>query len=192
MSRKTMAVILVAVPLLLFMSADERTGPSAAMDLAGKAVNFLILFGGLAFVLRKPLSAMLSKRALDIRELLREAEASKTGSLEKLAATEERMAGLEAEVERIAANAEAQTIKLRERIALQAETESLRIRKLAEQEIDEQVRAGIRELRSYAADGATSLARERIRKRLTPDDQVVLIDKSIRRLSELYEKSGSR
>ncbi|NTU52067.1 MAG: ATP synthase F0 subunit B, partial [Candidatus Aminicenantes bacterium] len=33
---------------------------SATMDFLGKVVNFLILFGGLIFVARKPIKAMLA------------------------------------------------------------------------------------------------------------------------------------
>jgi hypothetical protein len=39
------------------------------------------------------------------------------------------------------------------------------------------------------AETATSLARERIRKNLVPDDHSLLVDKSIERLSKLDEKS---
>ena len=38
--------------------------PSATMDFLSKVVNSLVLFGGLAYVLRKPLKAMLAKRTL--------------------------------------------------------------------------------------------------------------------------------
>ena len=192
MPRKAIALVLAAIPFLLFMSAEEGAGPSAGLDFAGKVVNFMILFGGLAFVTRKPLAAMLSKRAEDIRNSLRDAEASKNEALERLADAEGRLAGIEDEVVRMLDIARDLAAKEKARIALQAEAESLRIRKVGEQLIDEHVRAGLRELRAYAAEQATSLARERIQKRLTPADHSGLIDKSIGRLSELHEKSGSR
>jgi F-type H+-transporting ATPase subunit b len=174
------------------MSAEEGAKTSATMDFIGKTVNFLILFGGLAFVLRKPLAAMLGKRSLDIQEALRQAQESKAGAEEKYREAEAKITGLEAEVRRLIEAAEAEARANKDRIAVLAAEESRRLRKFAEQESDQQVRAGLQELKAYAAQRATELARERIRQRLTPADQATLIDKSIERLSEFHEKSGSR
>ena len=68
------------------------------MDFAGKAVNFLILFGGLAFVLRKPLAAMLGKRAYDIRETIRLVDVSKAEAEKKHQEAERDIAGLAEEL----------------------------------------------------------------------------------------------
>ena len=88
-------------------------------------------------------------------------------------------------------HAEVQAERHRDKIAAQAEAEARRIRQFAEQEIEHQTQVGLRELRAFAAEKAVSLARERIRRRLTPEGQAGLIDKSIERLAELHEKSGS-
>jgi F0F1-type ATP synthase membrane subunit b/b' len=191
-SRKIAGAVLAVLPLLVFMTAEEGGKTSAALDLLGKAVNFLILFGGLAFVLRKPLAAMLGKRTLEIGETIRTADESKSGALERHDESEARLAGLEAEVRRLRSEAESEALSERERIARLAGQESQRIHRFTEQEIDQQVKGGIRELTAYAAEKATSLARERIRKKLTPKDQAVLVDKSIERLSRLHEEPGPR
>jgi F0F1-type ATP synthase membrane subunit b/b' len=192
MPRKSIVAVLLVLPLFLFMSPGEGGGPSAAMDFLGKAVNFLILFGGLAFVLRKPLAAMLSKRAFDIQETIRLADESKAAAENKRGDAERDIAGLGGEIQRMMETAKAVAEREKDRIANVAAEESLRIKKFAEQEIDQQVRAGTQELKAYAAERGTSLARERIRRKLTPGDQAALIDKSIERLSRFYEKSGSR
>jgi F0F1-type ATP synthase membrane subunit b/b' len=192
MPRKSIAAALLVLPLFLFMSPGEGGGPSAAMDFLGKAVNFLILFGGLAFVLRKPLAALLRKRALDIQDTIRLADESKAAAEKKRQDAERDIAGLDEEIQRMMGTAEAVAEREKDRIARAAADESLRIKKFAEQEIEQQVRAGVLELKAYAAEKGTSLARERIRKRLTPGDQAALIDKSIERLSRFYEKSSSR
>ena len=192
MSRRQAAAVLLVLPLFLFMSVEEGARTSATMDFIGKTVNFLILFGGLAFVLRKPLAAMLAKRSLDIQAALRQAQESKAEAEEKYREAEAKIAGLEAEVRRLIEAAKAEARGNKDRIAVLAAEESQRLRKFAEQESDQQVRAGRQELKAYAAQRATELARERIRQRLTPADQAALIDKSIERLSEFHEKSGSR
>ena len=169
------------------------SGPvSATMDFLGKLVNFLILFGGLAFVLRKPLKAMFAKRTADIGEAIHDAEGARAVAETKAGESLAKVAGLGEEVRGLKIAAEEEGRRQTERIARAAAEETERLKKFTRQELEEQVRRGVLELKSYAAARATDLARERIRKRLTPETQAALIDKSIDRLSQLHEKSGSR
>ena len=48
------------------------------------------------------------------------------------------------------------------------------------------------ELKAMTAELAASLAEERLKSKLTPTDQDVLIDKSIDRLKTLHEESDPR
>ncbi len=165
---------------------------SAGLDLLGKLVNFLILFGGLTFVLRKPVKALLAKKTLDIGETVRLAEAGRTRAEAKAAESRAKMAGLEGEVRVLKAAAEADGRREAERISRAAAEEAARLKKLTRQELDEQVRLGVGQLKAYAVARAADLARERIRRRLTPEAQAALIDKSIDRLSKLHEKPDPR
>lgn len=165
---------------------------SATIDFLGKLVNFLILFGGLAFVMRKPLKAMLAKRTADIGETIRDAEGARAGAETKAGESQARISGLEEEIRGLKTAAAEEGRRQTERISRAAAEEAERLKKFARQEVEEQVRLGVRELKAHAAARATDLARERIRKRLTPELQAALIDKSIDRLSHLHEKSGSR
>jgi F-type H+-transporting ATPase subunit b len=191
-SRRSLLPVLFALPLLVFMSAEESGRVSATMDFLGKLVNFLILFGGLAFVLRKPLKAILAKRTVDIGETISQAEAARVAAEAKAGGSQARILGLDGEIRVLKAAADEESRRETERISRAAADEAERLKKLARQEIEGQVRLGVRELRAYAAARATDLARERIRKRLTPETQAALIEKSIDRLSHLHEKSGSR
>lgn len=165
---------------------------SATMDFLGKLVNFLILFGGLGFVLRKPVKAMLAKRTADIGETIRQAGEARAGAEAKAGESRAKLSGLEEEVRRLKIAAEEEGRRETGRIARAAAEEAERLKKFARQEVEEQVRLGVRELKAYAAARATDLARERIRKRLTPEVQANLIDKSIDRLSDIHEKPGPR
>jgi F-type H+-transporting ATPase subunit b len=191
-AKKSAAVVLAVLPLLVFMSAGEGAKTSATMDFVGKAVNFLVLFGGLAFVLRKPVAAMLAKRSADVQETLRLADASTSEAAAKRAESTARLSGLEEEIKLMLGTAEAVAQREKERIAALAAEEAQRLRRFTEQAIEQQVRSGLRELRTHAAEETTSLARERIRNRLTPEDQAALIDKSIERLSRLHEEPDAR
>jgi len=190
--RNPAVVILAVTPLLLFMSPEEGAKSSGTMNFISSAVNFLILFGGLAFVIRKPLAAMLAKRLLDIQETIRLADESKAEASKKRAESEARLSGLEDEIHLMMGTAETMAKREKDRIAALGAEEAVRIRRFAEQAIEQQTRGAVQELKAYAAEKATALAGERIRKRLTPEGQAALIDKSIERLSRLHEKSDSR
>jgi F-type H+-transporting ATPase subunit b len=165
---------------------------SASVDFLGKVVNALVLFGGLTFVLRKPLKAMLAKRTADVGESIRSAETGRTEAESKSVASKAKLAGLESEVRGLKAEAEAAGQRETERISRAAADEAERLKKFTRQELDEQVRRSVGELKTYAVARATDIARERIRRRLTPEAQSTLIDKSIDRLSKLHEESGYR
>ena len=165
---------------------------SATMDFLGKVVNFLVLFGVLGFVLRKPLKALLAKRSVDVRDTIRLAETGRTEAEAGAEASKAKLAGLESEVRGLKAEAEEEGRRETERISRAAAAEAERLKKFTRQELDEQVRRSVGELKTYAAVRATDLARERIRKRLTPETQSALIDKSIDRLSKLHEKPDPR
>jgi len=165
---------------------------SAGMDFLGKVVNALVLFGGLAFVLRKPLKAMLTKRTVDVGESIRLAETGRTEAEAKAAESRNGLAGLEGEVRGLKAEAEEAGKREAARISRAAVDEAERLKKFTRQELDEQLRQSVGELKAYAAARATDIARGRIRERLTPETQAALNDKSIDRLSKLHEKSGPR
>jgi F-type H+-transporting ATPase subunit b len=190
--RRTLLVLLFVIPLVLAMSAEEGGHASATMDFLGKVVNFLILFGGLTFVARKPIKAILAKRTSDVGESIAQAEKDRAASESLAAGSRAKLAGLAAEVGALKAEAEDAARREAERIARAAREEAERLKKLTRQELDEQVRLGVRELKAFAAARATDLARERIRKRLTPEVHSALIEKSIDRLSRPHEEPGPR
>lgn len=165
---------------------------SGTADFLGKVVNFLLLFGGLFFVLRQPVKALLIRRTNAVGASIREAEAERSSSEAKAAEARAKLAGLAEEVRSLRAEAEEEGRREAERIAAAARAEAERFKKLTRQELEAQVRRAVRELKVFAAARATDLARERIRKRLTPEVQAALIERSIDRLSHLHEEPGPR
>jgi F-type H+-transporting ATPase subunit b len=182
-------LVLVLLPLFLFLNPGEAEKAAGTADFAGKVVNFLLLFGGLGFFLYKPVRTFLENRTLEIRRSLEEAKSSRKEAEDRYEATMRRVEGLSGEIAKMKAEAEAQGNREKARIAKQAEEEAARVLRLVRQEIDAHTQTGIREVRTFVAETATSLARERIRKNLVPDDHSLLVDKSIERLSKLDEKS---
>lgn len=165
---------------------------AATLDFLGKVVNSLLLFGGLTVALWKPVKAMLAKRTKDVGDSIFRAGTGRAEAEAQALESRDKLDGLGTEIDRLKARAEEEGRKEAERIAQAAVAEAERLKKLTRQELDEQLRRNLGELKAYAAARATSLARERIRARLTPETQSVLIDRSIERLSTLNEKPGPR
>ena len=191
-SRRAALILLLALPLFLAMSAEEGGHSSATADFLGKVFNFVLLFGALGYLMRKPIKAMLAKRTADVGETIREAAAGRTEAESKDAESRAKLAGLEGEVLALKAAAQAEGRRETERIANAAAEEAERLKKFTRQELDEQARRGVGELKAYAAARAAEIARERIRRRLTPEAHAALIDKSIDKLSKIHEKPGPR
>jgi len=184
--------LLLVLPLLLGASAEEGGHASGTMDFLGKVFNFVVLFGALFFILRKPVKAMLVKRTADVGDSIALAETGRTEAESRAAGSRAKAAGLAGEVLALKAEAEAEGKRETERIAKAAREEAERLKKLTRQELEGQVRQSVGELKAYAAAKATDLARERILRRLTPEAQTALTDKSIDRLSRLHEKPAAR
>ena len=189
--RRKILVVLFLLPFFIFMVSAEEEHKSGFIDFLGKAINFIVLFGGLAYLLRKPLRSFLEKRSQDIQRTLKETEASRKEAEQKLQEAKAHLAGLEEEIEKMRKEAGVEGHRERERTIQLAQKEAEKIRYFARQEIEMLTRAGIQELKEFTAELAASLAEERIRKKMTLEDHTQLIDKSIERLSELYEESNS-
>lgn len=187
----------MAALLLLFLTAAglwgaEKGGePSrGGLEMIGKVINFLILFGGLGYVLYKPIRAMLAGRREEARRKLEDAREKIRQAEEQLKQARERLSGLEAELLSLRTAAAEEGRAEQERIRRLAREEADRIKRLTAQDMEAQVQAGVRELKRYAAELAAQQALTRIRERLTPDVQARLIDRAIEELSK-NDQTGS-
>jgi F-type H+-transporting ATPase subunit b len=185
-------VILLFLPLLISMSAAEKDRLSkATFDFLGKTINFIVLFGGLAYFLFKPIQNFLRKRAGDIERTLKEAEDLREEAEKKLKETKARLAGLKKETEKIKEEAEVEGRSQQEKIIQLAQQEAERIKSFARQEIETLSQAETQHLKEYTAELAAALAEEAIKKKLSSKMHSQLIDQSIERLARIYEKRDS-
>jgi F-type H+-transporting ATPase subunit b len=185
-------MLLVLLPLFLAFSSGEEAQPSPLLDLLGKSVNFILLFGGLGFLLAKPLRKYLAEMGAAVATTIRETEKAKADAERRLASLDERMRGLEEELHKIKNEGEKAGGKEKERILALARQESEKIKAFATQEIESLSQSARTELKRHSAEIAVSLARVNIERRLTPEIHSHMIDESIRSLEALYEKSHSR
>jgi len=191
MGRKKILIVILLLPFFVFMSPEEEEHPSGLMDFLWKTANFIILFGGLTYLLYKPIRSFLEKRARDIQLSLKEAADSRKDAEQKLKEIETRLAGFEKEIEKVMKEAESEGRREKEETLQMAQRETEKIKYFAKQEIDAIIRSRIRELREYSAALATALAEDRIKRKMSPELQSQLINRSIERLDKLDEKPNS-
>ena len=145
--------------------AKEKNS-EATRELVYKTINFLILVGGLAYVLRKPLAAFFTSRSAALQKALDEGRKALEDSQAQLRAVEEKLQGLEAEIAAFKASAEREMEAERQRLQQTMAEEAARILESARAQTDTAVRGAKLDLKNYAAQKAVTLAEELIRTRL--------------------------
>lgn len=187
--RSGVLFILFVLPLFLGLAVEEgEAHSSSVMDYVGKIFNFLVLFGGLFFLLRKPLADFLERRGRDVDSAIQESILDRQKMEDRVKESSRRLAQLAEEIQGIRTNAQEEGTRRKEQILKDAERETSKIREWRRQEIDQDHRAKIRELKARTAEWATDLAQRSIEERMTPERHVFLLDRSITRLEDIYEK----
>ena len=189
-TRHRIALILIILPLFLFMSSEEEHHAANPMEFVGKVVNFLVLLGGLVYLLYRPAKKFLEERAVTIDRSLRDARESRGEAESTLEESRRRLHELSREISQMDEDALAAGQEERDQIIVQANEAAARIKDQTQLEIDMLSRASVKELKEYAVAMAAEQAMVRIREKLTDRDHAQLIDKSIERLEKLHEKAS--
>ncbi|MDD8031573.1 MAG: ATP synthase F0 subunit B [Acidobacteriota bacterium] len=193
--RSRPTVILVTVFLCLFFSlcwpalAQEAPDQEGGSIFVGQLINFVVLFGTLAYFLWKPLNNYLKGKSEEIAELLKQSEDLKADSLSKLEQTRIRLGQLEEEIKSMKLVAEKEALSERERIKEEARRESEKLKKMAREEIDMLAKISLSDLKAYAINLGVALAEKRMREKLTPELHRKLIHKSMDNLRTADEQS---
>lgn len=137
------------------------------------ALNFIVIFGLLWFLLRKAIPAMYRGRVEAIQKRLEEARKTSEDARRRLDEVEARLSRLDTEIEQMRREAEASSRHDEERIMAAAEEERRRIVQSAEQEIARAANAARRELKAYTVELGVSLAEKKIRIAEAADQQLV-------------------
>ncbi len=196
MSRRLIFVSHI-VFLCLFFSlcwpalAQEAPDQEGGSIFLGQLINFVVLFGTLAYFLWKPLNNYLKGKSEEVAETLKQSEDLKADSLSKLEQMRIRFRQLEEEIESMKQVAEREALLERERIREEASRESERLKRMAREEIDMLTKVSLRDLKAYAIDLGVALAEKRMKEKLTPELHRKLIYKAIENLRTADEQSIS-
>jgi len=175
---------IAALVLLLFVkfpapaqqheSETQKVEESTGVTEHGPSVfwgwaNFLVLAGGLGYLIKKNAGPYFAKRSLEIRKGLVEAEAERTASEAKVAAVDRRLANLQTEIEALRSSAQQEAEADAQRVRREAAAEMAKIQSHVAEEIASAAKSATLELRRYSAELALGLAEQKIAARLSPE-----------------------
>jgi F-type H+-transporting ATPase subunit b len=140
-----------------------------------KWANFIMLVGGLGYLISKYGSPLLAARTVEIQKGIQEATAARHDAEKRARDVDQLLAKLQEEVERLRQDARQEMAAEGERQRAETAAQLERLKKQGQQEIAAAAKAVQQELRVYSAQLALDLAETKIRQRLTPQTQDDLI-----------------
>lgn len=167
--------------------AEGEHHEESLFSFLSRLTNFLILAGGLYYLLRSPLGQYLASRAEQIRaDLVNAAEMRRTATAE-LAEIETRMKALPGEVDALKARGKLEVDAEHQRLRAATAAERDRLLEHARREIDQQWQSARRALKHEVADLAIGIARLRITHEITDQDRARLLDRYVAQVKTAHE-----
>lgn len=177
-------VTVAFVPAVRAAAAEEAAHGSGIVEMIAKLANFAILAGVLVYFLRTPIVTYLATRTTQIRQDLVTAAAMRQTASAQLADIEKKMQALPGELEELKTRGAEDVKAEKVRIAQVAEAERTRLLEHTRREIESRLRLARRELTVHAAELAVAVARTRIERSITAEDQLRLVDRYAAQLKE--------
>jgi F-type H+-transporting ATPase subunit b len=170
----SMAVLLLAPVALRAEEKKSESGGHGELK-AWEWANFILLAGGLGYIIGKNAGPAFEARGRKIRKDMVEAEEAKREADARVASVEQRLAHLGVEIAALRAEAQREEETEHTRYARHTASEIAKIQAHAEQDIASAAKAAKMDLKRYAAEIALRLAEEKIRTRMTPDTEDRLV-----------------
>lgn len=151
--------------------AQEQKEPSEIW----KWANFLILAGGIGYLIAKNAPAFFAARSRQIVEDMTGAQKLREEADARAADVDRRLANLDADIAALRSESQAEVAAETERLKAHSAAEMAKIQVQVKQEIDTAGKAARMELRRYAAHLAIELAQRKIEARMTPETEDRLV-----------------
>ncbi|HXM45587.1 MAG TPA: ATP synthase F0 subunit B [Bryobacteraceae bacterium] len=179
-----------ALVLLLFLkspapaqpheSEAQRVAESSGVTERGPNVfwgwlNFILLAGGLGYLIKKHGGPYFAQRSLEIRKGIADAETARAASDAKVAEVGRRLANLQTEIDSLRRSAQQEAEADAQRVRREAAAELAKIQAHAAEEIASAGKSATLELRRYSGDLALALAARKIAARMSPETQDRLV-----------------
>jgi F-type H+-transporting ATPase subunit b len=160
-------------------------------DFQGTMINFIVLVGLIAWVIRKKGNPALAARRAEVEKELAEAKRLRDEAEKRHMETAMRLEKLDEEMVEIRGDMIKAGEAERDRIVAQAEEKAARLRKDASFLIEQQMKQLREDLLQQAASAAVVAAQELLQERTTDADQDQLAEAYLNRLDEVIEERQS-
>ena len=160
------AVLLGVVSLPALAQEGAADAANTPIGTVFRWLNFLLVFGALAYVIAKYGAPYFRSRAQSIAKSIEEAARNRAGAERELRDTVEKLSFVDREIEEERRGGQRESAADRERIRELTKSEVEKIHQAARAEIAASERAGAQEIRAIAAKLATERAAVLIREQL--------------------------
>ena len=176
-----MCALLSAFFPALALAAEEHGGHGESMmSWVWKIVNFGILVFGLVYFLAKPIKEHLRLRRELIEKSIKEGTEAKALAAKALAEVEERLKLKDKEVAEIISSAVESGEREKSRLIEEGERLKVKIMEQAKTNIDFEVKKAKEAIQAEAVEASIKLAEEKIKARMTSQEQERLLQESIK------------
>ncbi len=165
--------------------APAGQGEAADHTTLWKVANFILLAGGLGYLIHKKGGAFFGARSEQIRQAIDEAARLKGAADARLAAIEGRLADLGAEIEELRRKARQEAAAEGERVRARMRQDLEKVQAQAEREIASATRAARQRVRRYAAELAVGRAEGQIRAQMGVEVEEGLVASAIQELGRV-------
>ncbi len=176
--------VFVAVGVV-FASSGEGQGESSfdkGQDLIWRVMNFVVLAGGLTFLLRKPVAKGLESRRQGIRDQLDDLEKRKQEAEKELSEYQQKLNQLDKEVEKIVADYVKDGEAVKAKIIEEAKASAEKLQGQAKKNIEQEFEKAKKELRAEMAAQAVVMAEELIKKNINDKDQERILGEYLKKV----------
>lgn len=187
-------ILVIATALLIFNSGlvfassegghgDEHAAPKGwiATD-TYRVLNFAVLAIALFFLLKKPVSQALGARIKGIKGQLEELEEKKKTAEKQLAEYNQKLSTLDGEAERILQEYIKQGEEAQKRIIKEAEETATKLEEQAKKHIEHEFKQARDQLQEEVMQRALAEAEEKIKRKITAEDQERLVDEYLQKV----------
>jgi F-type H+-transporting ATPase subunit b len=155
--------------------SGKKSGEESSADDIWRVVNFVIMAGGVGYLIVKNAGPYFATRSQKIREEIVQGEEARQEADRRAADVDQRLANLETDIANLRAESEREAEREFKRIRERTAAEMAKIRAQGEQEIVSAGKTARAELKRYAAELAIGLAERKIRTRMNAETQDGLV-----------------
>lgn len=201
----TAMTVLLGAPALHAAAQEQRAEPPGAHQTTErraegedtslatwKLANFILLAGGIGWVLHRKGGTFFASRSAAIRRGLDEAARMRRDAEARYAEMERRLANLGAEIDELRKQARQESAAEGERVHEEIARDMDKIRAQAEQEIAAAAKSAQQELRAFTAELAIALAAQRVKQQLTQKQDGALVRAAISELASRFDGRAPR